>query len=331
MNNLSGQTALVTGACGFIGSHLVEKLAQNGVHVRALTFYDARGSLGWIEDIDPALRAGVEVLAGDIRDAEQMLDIVREGELVFHLAALIGIPYSYVAPRSYVETNITGTLNILEACRRKKAGRVLITSTSEVYGSALHVPISEQHPLQAQSPYSATKIAAEKLTESYIRSFELPAVIVRPFNTFGPRQSARAVIPTLLMQLLGGAEELNLGDISTTRDFNYVAETTEGFLKLAACDQALGQTVNIGTGVEFSIAQVAEIAQKIVGRRLRIQTDKRRIRPSASEVRRLCADASFLRQCTGWTPSEKLEEGLRATMAWMTKRGAQYDPQRYYL
>jgi NAD dependent epimerase/dehydratase len=321
---------LVTGACGFIGSHLTEALVKGGAKVRALAFYNARGSLGWIEDMPHEVRNSVEVISGDVRDTEQIGSVIGEGDVVFHLAALIGIPYSYVAPRSYVETNVTGTLNVLEACRRNKAAKVLVTSTSEVYGSALRVPIDEDHPLQAQSPYSATKIAAEKLAESYIRSFDLPAVIVRPFNTFGPRQSARAVIPTLLMQIAGGAGDVSLGDVSTTRDFNYVLDTVDGFIRLAACDNAIGRTVNIGTGVEVSIARLADIAQEISGVKIRLTRDEQRIRPCASEVRRLCADASLLKTLTGWAPKVGIEEGLRMTLEWMKEGHGEYDTQRYY-
>jgi len=266
-----------------------------------------------------------------VRDVEQMYSLVREGETVFHLAALIGIPYSYKAPRSYVETNVTGTLNILEAARRNNAQRVLVTSTSEVYGTALRVPIGEDHPLQAQSPYSASKIAADKLAESFIRSFDLPATIVRPFNTFGPRQSPRAVIPTILMQAMAGGGKIKLGDATTTRDFNYVADTVEGFIRLASCDAARGQTVNIGTGVEISVADLAGIAGRICGKTLEIEVDSGRIRPSASEVRRLCADASLLRSLTGWCPPSRLEEGLRLTMEWMKQEGMRHDPDKYYV
>lgn len=328
--NLAGKPVLVTGACGFIGSHLAEALVRQGARTRALAFYSARGSTGWIEDLPRDIRESVEVIPGDVRDTEQMVRIVREGDTVFHLAALIGIPYSYIAPRSYVETNVTGTLNVLEACRQKHVARVLVTSTSEVYGSALSVPIGEDHPLQAQSPYSATKISAEKLAESYIRSFDLPAVIVRPFNTFGPRQSARAVIPTILMQILSGAEEASLGDLATTRDFNYVSDTIDAFMRIAVCKQAVGRTINIGTGVEISIAQLVETAQQVAGHRIRVKMDEQRIRPAASEVRRLCADASLLKQWTGWAPSCRLEEGLRLTLEWMKKGGTGYDSQRYY-
>jgi nucleoside-diphosphate-sugar epimerase len=260
-----------------------------------------------------------------------MMDLVQPGDVVFHLAALIGIPYSYAAPRSYVETNINGTMNLLEAARRREAARLLVVSTSEVYGTAQFVPITEEHPLQGQSPYSASKIGAEKLAESYAKSFELPVTVVRPFNTFGPRQSPRAVIATILMQLMHGVKELMLGDPSTTRDFNYVADTAEGMIRLAACPDACGRAVNIGTGTEVSIQQVVEQAQAVTGCSVAIRQDPARIRPVASEVRRLCADNQLLKELTGWTPPSRLEEGLRYTAEWMKEQAGRYDPQRYYI
>ncbi len=328
---MSEQLAVVTGACGFIGSHLAEDLARRGTRVRALVMYDPRGGQGWLDAADPALRSAMEIVAGDVRDAEQMRRLVAPGSVVYHLAALIGIPYSYHAPRSYVQTNIEGTLNILEAARAAGAGRVLVTSTSEVYGTALRVPIDEDHPLQAQSPYSASKIAAEKLAESYVKAFELPVTVVRPFNTFGPRQSARAVIPTILMQLLARCPELELGDVTPTRDFNFVADTVEGLIRLAECPAAAGQVVNIGTGVDVSVGQVAELAQQAVGYRAPIKAAAGRVRPAASEVRRLVADNTRLKQLTGWAPPVRLEEGLRLTAAWLQKELPRYDTKRYYV
>lgn len=326
-----GRQAVVTGACGFIGSHLAEELARLGADVTALAFYDARGSIGWLADIQPSLKRKIRVVSGDIRDSEQMLSLVKKGSTVFHLAALIGIPYSYEAPRSYIETNITGTLNILEAARRNRAERTLVTSTSEVYGSALRVPIDEQHPLQAQSPYSASKIAAEKIAESYHKSFGLPVTIVRPFNTYGPRQSARAVIPTMLMQALDGRREIALGNATTTRDFNFVKDTVTGMIKLAACRQAIGMPVNIGTGVEISVNETARKIAEVTGRKISIRSDHLRIRPKASEVMRLCADNSLLRSLTGWAPPSRLEEGLRITARWLEPRLGNYDTERYYV
>jgi len=323
--------AVVTGACGFIGSHLVEALVRAGAETKALTFYDARGHRGWMDDIAPDLKPAVQVVEGDIRDTEQMRRFVRGADVVFHLAALIGIPYSYEAPRSYIETNVTGTLNMLEAARDQAVGRILVTSTSEVYGTALHVPIDEAHPLQAQSPYAASKIAAEKLAESYYCSFDLPVTIIRPFNTFGPRQSARAVIPTILMQLIHGRDILHLGDPSTTRDFNYVEDTVKGMMLLARCQQAVGAVVNIGTGCEVSIGQVAEKAQRVTGQTAEIVTDTERIRPAASEVRRLCAGNARLQEWVNWVPPERVEEGMAETAQWLKQRMKDYDPDRYYV
>ncbi|MDD2236152.1 MAG: SDR family NAD(P)-dependent oxidoreductase [Kiritimatiellae bacterium] len=328
---MRGKTAVVTGACGFIGSHLAEELVRRGAHVKALALYDARGARGWLDQIDPALACEMEIISGDIRDAEQMRRLIRKDDVVFHLAALIGIPYSYIAPRSYVQTNIEGTLNVLEAAREAGAARVMNMSTSEVYGSALRVPIDEDHPLQGQSPYSASKIGAEKMTESYVKSFALPAVTVRAFNTFGPRQSPRAVIPTILMQLLAGEKELHLGNLHSTRDFNFVADTVEGLIRLAACEAAIGRAVNIGTGAEITIAQLAENAQRAVGHTASIIEKQDRMRPEHSEVQRLCADASLLHSLTGWTPPPRLEEGLRLTADWMKTELTRYEPQRYYV
>jgi len=328
---MNGQKVVVTGACGFIGSHLAEELTRRGALVRALALYDARGSRGWLDHIDPERASQIEIISGDIRDAEQMRSLIRTDDIVFHLAALIGIPYSYVAPRSYVQTNIEGTLNILEAAKQASAKHCIIMSTSEVYGSAQTVPIDESHPLQGQSPYSATKIGAEKMTESYIKSFELPATIVRAFNTFGPRQSPRAVIPTILMQLLSGATELQLGNLETTRDLNYVDDTVEGLIRLAQSSSAIGETVNIGTGVEISIEELAKTAMEITGQTARIIQKQDRIRPEASEVQRLCACNKRLASLIGWTPPARLHEGLQHTAEWMKKDLSNYEPERYYV
>jgi NAD dependent epimerase/dehydratase len=328
---LKGKNVVVTGACGFIGSHLAEELVRRGASVKALALYDARGSRGWLDSIDPELANEMQIISGDIRDAEQMRRLIQPGDTVFHLAALIGIPYSYIAPRSYVQTNIEGTLNILEAAKDAGDARVLNMSTSEVYGSALRVPIDEDHPLQGQSPYSASKIGAEKMTESYIKSFELPATIVRAFNTFGPRQSPRAVIATILMQLMSGKTQLLLGNLETTRDFNYVADTVEGLIRLAECDAAIGQTVNIGTGHEISILELAQTACRVTGQPAEILEMQDRIRPAASEVQRLCADNRRLRELTGWAPPARLEHGLRETAQWMKKEISRYEPERYYV
>ncbi|HBA84124.1 MAG TPA: NAD-dependent dehydratase [Verrucomicrobia bacterium] len=328
--NWNGKKAVVTGACGFIGSHLAEALVRRGAHATALVFYNAAGSNGWMDAVPPDVRKDIELVAGDIRDADFMRRLIGPGDTVFHLAALIGIPYSYTSPRSYVDTNITGTLNILEAARQAGA-RVINTSTSEVYGTALHVPIDEAHPLQAQSPYSATKIAAEKLAESYFKSFELPVTTVRPFNTFGPRQSPRAVIPTILLQLIAGQDEISLGDPGTTRDFNFVADTVEGLIRVAECDRTVGVTVNIGTGSDISVEQVVALAGKLLGRQPTIRMDARRLRPAASEVRRLQAGNELLKSLIGWTPPARVEEGLRITADWLQKEAGRYDSARYYI
>lgn len=329
--NWTAQTAVVTGACGFIGSHLVEELARRGANVKALAFYNPRGSLGWIEDLADDVRENVEVISGDVRDGDQMRTLVESGSTVFHLAALIGIPYSYVSPRSYVDTNVTGTLNLLEAARANGVRRLLVTSTSEVYGTALQVPIPESHPLQGQSPYSASKIGADKLAESYALSFDMPVTTMRPFNTFGPRQSARAVIPTIVMQLLNGADKLKLGDPSTTRDFTYVKDTVEGMIRLAECDAAVGQTVNIGTGTDISIEDTARLAMNVTGQQAEIVSDAQRIRPENSEVRRLQADASLLEKLTGWKPQMRVEYGIGQVAEWMQTRMGEYDADRYYI
>ena len=329
--NWNEQNVVVTGACGFIGSHLVEKLCHLGANVTALTFYNAWGTNGWMDNVAADVKAHARIAQGDVRDAECMRHLIKGHSIVFHLAALIGIPYSYVAPRSYIETNVTGTLNILEAARDAETSRILITSTSEVYGTAVQVPIDESHPLQGQSPYSASKIAAEKITESYHKSFNSPAVIVRPFNTYGPRQSPRAVIPTIIMQLVNKAKKLKLGDPSTTRDFNFVHDTVTGLTKLAECDEAIGQTVNIGTGSDISIKRVAEIAQDLTGHKTDIVSDQQRIRPVNSEVRRLRASNAHLKTLTGWAPPARMEEGLKETIEWMKEDIKKYDSERYYI
>jgi NAD dependent epimerase/dehydratase len=331
MTDWKGKNVLVTGACGFIGSHLAERLVRAGATTTALAFYDARGGSGWLDSVPDELRREMRIVSGDVRDSEQMRRLTAGQTVVFHLAALIGIPYSYLAPRSYVETNITGSVNMLEACRDANA-RLIQTSTSEVYGTALTVPMSENHPLQAQSPYAATKIAADQLALSYHRAFGTPVTIVRPFNTYGPRQSARAVIPTIFAQILSGSDPFALGDPTPTRDFNYVADTVDAFLRLGQCDSAVGRIVNVGTGIETSVGDLATMAARMAGKTMTIAFDERRRRPDASEVRRLCADAALLKELTGWKPATPLAEGLRLTMEWMTAptRG-NYDHARYFV
>jgi NAD dependent epimerase/dehydratase len=306
---------LVTGADGFIGSHLVETLVKAGYSVRALCQYNSFSSWGWLDE--SPCRKDIEVVLGDVRDPAQMRLVSKGIDTVFHLAALIAIPYSYQAPSSYVDTNVQGTLNVLQAALDTGVRRVIHTSTSEVYGTARFVPISEEHPLQAQSPYSASKIAADALAFSYFSSFELPVTIARPFNTYGPRQSARAVIPTVISQLLAGSRKLKLGSITPTRDFNFVLDTCAGFLALAACDSAIGQTVNIGSGGEISIGDTVRLIAKILDVDVEIECDEQRLRPAASEVERLCCDNRLIQALTGHTPAHDLEFGLRATIDWL--------------
>jgi NAD dependent epimerase/dehydratase len=327
---LSGQRVFVTGADGFIGSHLVEVLVREGARVRALVYYNSWNSIGWLADTAPEVRREVEMVFGDVRDAERIATAVRDCRYVFHLASLIGIPYSYEAARSYVDTNVTGTLNVLEACRRTSGvERLVHTSTSEVYGTAQTVPIAESHPLVGQSPYSASKIAADKLAESYHLSFGLPVVTVRPFNTFGPRQTARAVIPTIVSQLLSGAQTLKLGALSPTRDFNYVTDTAAAFVALAICPEADGEVINVGTGKEWSIGATARMLMEITGRDVPILSDEARLRPPGSEVNRLIADAEKMRRLTGWRPAVTFRAGLSSTVDWVGNNLDRFRPQAY--
>jgi len=317
-------TVLVTGAGGFIGSHLVEALLQSGYAVRALVHYNSRGSWGHLEEVDIDLRERLEVRLGDVTDPYLMRDLVAGCEMVFHLAALIGIPYSYNAPASYVSTNIGGTLNILEACRQAKPRRVIITSTSEVYGTARSTPIAECHALQAQSPYAASKIAADKLAESYFCSFDLPVVILRPFNTYGPRQSARAVIPTALAQALAGVDEIRLGNLEPRRDLTFVKDTAQAFLLAAETPNIDGETIHFGQGEAIAIEEVARRCLEIAGRQTQLVIAPERKRPGNSEVGLLVCDASKARHLLGWAPRVPLDEGLRRTAAYMRSRLDQY-------
>jgi len=326
LRDLTNRKVLVTGAGGFIGSHLVELLLEAGCDVRAFVHYNALGRRGWLDDIEAGKT--LDVHAGDIADSGSVRNAAEGREIIFHLAALIGIPYSYVAPNSYVRTNIEGTLNVLNAARETGA-RVVHTSTSEVYGSARQVPISESHPLQGQSPYSASKIGADKLAESYHLSFELPVVTVRPFNTFGPRQSARAVIPTIISQCLAGKKTIKLGSLTPTRDMNYVANTAEGFALAGIRDEAIGQTINLGSGREISIGDLAAVIADCCGTAIDIVTDEKRIRPEGSEVDRLLADASLAEKLLGWTPQVSLEDGLTKTIDWMRDAMQHYRPDEY--
>jgi NAD dependent epimerase/dehydratase len=314
---VADKRVLVTGADGFIGSHLAEMLVAEGARVRALAQYNSFNSWGWLEDTRCLDR--IEVVTGDIRDPHCARALLADIDIVFHLAALIAIPYSYVAPDSYVATNVTGTLNLLQAARAAGVAQFLHTSTSEVYGTARYVPIDEAHPLQAQSPYSATKIGADAIAYSFFAAFGLPVTIVRPFNTYGPRQSARAVIPTVITQILAGRREINLGSLSPTRDFNYVEDTCRGMLALAGSPAAIGETVNIGSGAEVSIGETAALIQEILGSSATIVTDEIRVRPPGSEVERLCCDNSRISAMTGFRPQVALKDGLTRTIEWLRR------------
>lgn len=306
---------LVTGADGFIGSHLTQALLEEGCEVRALCLYNSFGTLGWLEGIS---HPNLETVLGDVRDPDLCREICRGVDTVFHLAALIAIPYSYIAPDSYVDTNIRGTLNMLQGARAAGVDRIIVTSTSEVYGTAITVPITESHPRQPQSPYSATKIGADALALSFHAAFGLPVVLARPFNTYGPRQSARAIIPTIITQIASGRREIKVGDLTPTRDFNYVADTAAGFIALAKAEGVEGREINIATGTEVTMQQTLETIADLMGADVTWVTDPERIRPSASEVRRLCGDSTLMRQLTGWAPAHTLREGLAKTIEWFT-------------
>lgn len=309
--------ALVTGADGFIGSHLSEALLSEGYEVLALSQYNSFNYWGWLEDVpkNPLLK----IVSGDIRDPHFCMELCRDIDIVFHLAALIAIPYSYKAPDSYVSTNVTGTLNICQAALRNKVKRVICTSTSEVYGTARYVPIDEKHPLQPQSPYSASKIGADAIALSMFNSHELPVTIARPFNTYGPRQSARAVIPTIIAQIASGQKQINLGDVSPTRDFNYVSDTCGGFLSLALCSDAIGEIVNIGSNYEISVYDTLMMIKEIMKSDVEFVTENERLRPQRSEVQRLWCDNSKIKQLTGFIPQVGILEGLDKTIKWFLK------------
>lgn len=321
---LEGKKVLITGADGFIGSHLAELLVRRGARVKALSLYNPFNNWGWLEEV-PALQ-DIEVVTGDIRDAQFLAAITKQVEVVFHLAALVGIPYSYVAPGIYVATNVNGTLNVLHAALANGVERFVHTSTSEVYGTARYVPIDEAHPLQAQSPYSATKISADMLAASFYHSFRLPVVIVRPFNTYGPRQSARAVIPTIITQILAKKKVLTLGSLHPTRDFTYVEDTCRGFLALAECDAAVGGTVNIGSNQEISIGGTVKLIAELLGDPVTVQTAEERVRPLGSEVERLWCDNTKLGKLTGFRPQVSLRDGLAKTIGWFRES---HNLQRY--
>ena len=308
---------LVTGADGFIGSHLVENLLEKGYDVRAFVYYNSFNTWGWLDKLPKNKRDQIEIFAGDVRDPNGVREAMKGVDGVFHLAALIAIPFSYHSPDSYVDTNIKGTLNILQAARELETERIMVTSTSEVYGTAQYVPIDEKHPYQGQSPYSATKIGADRLAESFYRSFQLPVSIVRPFNTFGPRQSARAVIPTIISQLLAGKEEIKLGSLTPTRDFNYVKDTTAGFIAIAESDRTIGEEINIATQQEISIGDLAIEIISQINPNARIICDEQRLRPENSEVNRLLGSNAKIRELTDWKQEYTFEKGIAETIAWI--------------
>ncbi|MDY6876670.1 MAG: GDP-mannose 4,6-dehydratase [Chloroflexota bacterium] len=326
--NWNNKRVLVTGAGGFIGSHLTERLVDLGASTRALVHYNALGTWGWLDE--SPFRNDIEVVAGDICDRDSVRQAMQSVEIVFHLAALIAIPYSYYAPASYVGTNVGGTLNVLQVARDLGVERIVHTSTSEVYGAARYVPIDETHPLQGQSPYSASKIGADKMAEAFHLSFDLPVVTARPFNTFGPRQSARAVIPTIITQCLTG-ETVRLGNLYPTRDLNYVADIVEGYLLAASVPTVVGRTINLGSGREISIGELAQLIARLIDRPLTIKSDEQRVRPEKSEVERLLADNTLARTLLGWSPVVTLKEGLEHTIEWMRQHLERYRPDVYVL
>ncbi|CAN5306773.1 NAD-dependent 4,6-dehydratase LegB [soil metagenome] len=328
VNDLAGRRILITGADGFIGSHLTERMVRDGAEVTAFALYTSTGSAGWLDEVPDDVRGQFRIVLGDIRDPELVRSATRGVEVAFHLAALIAIPYSYQAPRSFVDTNVSGTLNVLEAAR-SNGFRLVSTSTSEVYGTPKTLPITEDHPLQGQSPYSATKIASDKLCEAYASSFDLPVTILRPFNTFGPRQSMRAVIPVILGQLLSGVEELQLGVLSPRRDFTFVTDTVDGLVRAGRTELPPGTVVQLGTGRAVSIGELVDLAAELLGVACSVRTDDDRLRPSGSEVEVLVSDPSRAVQLLDWSPTVGLEDGLRATAEWLRPRISRESALRY--
>jgi UDP-glucose 4-epimerase len=322
---------LVTGADGFIGSHLVEALVCAGAKVRPFCFYNSNGSWGWLDAVEPEIKSELDVVMGDIRDARRVEEACRQVDVVFNLAALIAIPYSYQAPESFIDTNVRGTLNVLEAVRRSGCSRLVHASTSEVYGTPDSVPITESHPLKGQSPYSATKIAADKLCEAYACSFATPAVVLRPFNTFGPRQSPRAVIPNIILQLFGGAKEVRLGSLWPKRDFTFVEDTVRGFMLAGSADLVPGEVIQLGTGTSISIGELFQVVCSIVGVQAHPLEEEARIRPGASEVAVLVSNPARALERLGWQPRIGLEEGIRRTAEWLQTHTAGHQAERYYV
>ena len=330
IHSLKNKNVLVTGADGFIGSHLVEMLSKKEANISALHYYNSWNEIGWLNDIDKNVLKQINLVPGDIRDAELIRKLIKKVDYVFHLSSLIAIPYSYDAPRSYVDTNIIGALNVLEGCKENDSlTRLIHVSTSEVYGSAQKIPIPEDHPLVGQSPYSASKISADKLAESYYCSFNLPVVTARPFNTFGPRQTARAVIPTIASQLIDGKKKIHLGSLDPTRDFNYVSDTANGMIEIALCPKAEGEVINIGSGEEWSIGETVEKISKILDTDIEIIQDKNRIRPKKSEVNRLVCDNTKIKRLTSWKREVSFEEGLVKTINWIKINKAFFRSNNY--
>lgn len=320
---------LVTGSDGFIGSHLTEELVRAGYQVKAFVYYNSFNTWGWLDTLPSDVMKNVEIFQGDVRDPNGVKEAMKETAAVFHLAALIAIPFSYHSPDTYVDTNIKGTLNILQAAREQDLERVLVTSTSEVYGTAQYIPMDEKHPFQGQSPYSATKIGADRLAESFYRSFQLPVSIVRPFNTFGPRQSARAVIPTIITQLLAGKEKIHLGSLTPTRDFNYVKDTVNGFIKIYESERTIGEEINIATQHEISIGELAEELIRQINPNAKIVCDEERLRPEKSEVNRLLGSNKKIKELTDWKPVYSFEEGLSETISFFKDNMDKYKPDIY--
>ncbi len=318
---------LITGAGGFIGSHLTELLVTNGYEVTAFVHYNSKNDWGWLEESD--IKNDIKIITGDIRDYDSVFEALKDVDSVFHLAALIGIPYSYVSPLAYIKTNIEGTYNVLQAAKLLNLKNILITSTSETYGTAQYVPIDEKHPMVGQSPYAATKIAADQIALSYYRSFGLPVKVVRPFNTFGPRQSARAFIPTVISQMLSGMKIIKLGNLTPTRDLTFVKDTARGFLEIAKSDLTIGEITNIGMQDEITMGDLVELISKIIGRKTSILSDEQRIRPEKSEVERLFCNNSKIIRTTKWKPEYDLERGIQETVSWMKKNINLYKSEMY--
>jgi len=327
---LSEKKVLVTGAAGFIGSHLTETLVKSGAAVRAFIRYNSRGDPGLLSDLEPEILKNIEIISGDLRDYDAVKQAMQGIEVAFHLGALIAIPYSYVHPAEVIETNVIGTTNVLLAARDQSVRRIVHTSTSEVYGSALRVPIDETHPLQGQSPYSASKIGADKIAESFYCAFNLPVVTIRPFNTYGPRQSARAVIPTIITQALKQGQ-IRLGNLAARRDFTFVSDTVDGFLCGATAEHVEGKTINLGTGSDISIADLVERVSAILNQHIEVQTDDNRLRPAKSEVVRLISDNRLAQQILGWQPRVGLDTGLSKTIEWISTHLNRYEPHRYQI